>query len=172
MPIPDDILKQLLGGWRSAQGATGAGSDPVPPLSPDALAAAKQAARQALAPKQRDESHLLLRQFGPDGSVLQHSEEWTTSLAGLKAETHEVRIITSTGELAEPKKICVLCLVCGGHDCVVNHCRCGVALCRRCLRYDPVDNSPRCPQCYQRAVESFNTWEAEDRQNSKPKGSP
>jgi len=36
----------------------------VPPLTPEGRDTASQAARQALAPKQTDESHLIIRQFG------------------------------------------------------------------------------------------------------------
>jgi hypothetical protein len=162
----DEILRLVFGSGRAAQGPTGAAGTAVPPLTPEGRTAASQAARQALAPKQTDEAHLIIRQFGRDGDVLQHSEEWTHGAAGLKAVTKEVRVVTCTGELVEPKQICVVCLLCGGHDSVVAHCRCGVAVCRRCVRPDPSDGSPLCPLCHQQAIESFNTWVAHDRQHS------
>ncbi len=167
----DDIFRFLRADSRTASKTGGASATTVPPLSPGGRDAAMQAARQALAPKQADESHLIIRQFGQDGRVLQRSEEWTHDGAGLKAVTEEVLVVTCTGELVEPKHIRVVCLICGGHDSVVSHCRCGVALCRRCFRPAPGDGSPLCPFCYQQAVATFNTWAAHDRlqsrQNSK-----
>ena len=130
-----------------------------------------QAAQLALAPKQSDESHLTIRQFGPDGSVLQKSEEWTHGMGGLKAVTNEVRVLTSTGELVEPKEVRIVCLVCGGQDNVVTHCRCGVAICRRCLRRDPGDGTPLCPRCAVEALANFNTWQAHDQQQQAKEGS-
>lgn len=163
----DELIRLFSGSGRGAQGQTGAGNNPVPPLTPAGRDAATQAARQALASKQSDESHLIIRQFGQDGGVLQHSEEWTHGAAGLKAVTKEVRVLTCTGELVEPQKICVVCSDCGGHDSVVAHCRCGVALCRRCVHPDPSDGAPLCRPCFQRAVDTFSTWAAHDRQSAK-----
>jgi len=94
----------------------------------------------------------------------------THGAAGLKAVTKEVRVVTCTGELVEPQKICVVCSDCGGHDSVVAHCRCGVALCRRCVHPDPKDGAPRCRACFQQAIETFNTWSAHDR--SQPRRMP
>jgi hypothetical protein len=163
----DELLRLFSGNGRAAQGQAGAGRNPVPPLTPEGRDTASQAARQALAPKQTDESHLIIRQFGQDGDVLQRSEELTHGAAGLKAVIKEVRVLTCTGELVEPKKICVICSDCGGHDSVVAHCRCGVALCRRCVHPEPSDGSPLCTSCHRRAAEMFNAWSAHDRQHSK-----
>jgi len=71
----DELLRLSSGHGRGAQGQTGAGNNPVPPLTAAGRDAATQAARQALASKQCDESHLIIRQFGQDGGVLQRSEE-------------------------------------------------------------------------------------------------
>lgn len=150
----NDLINMLLGRGSGNPGNNGANNA----IPPDARDAALNAARQTLAPKQSDESHLLILEVGPNGDVLQQSEEWAHEKGGLKAVTREVRVRTCTGELVKPKDLRVICAMCQGHDSVVTHCSCGVALCRRCLRHHPGDGSPQCPSCHYLAVQTFNTW--------------
>jgi hypothetical protein len=126
-----------------------------------------RAAREALAPRQTDESHLVIREVEKEGDVLQHSEEWTHQGAGLKVVQKETRVKTCTGEVVKPKEIRLQCKSCGGYDSVVTHCECGVAVCRRCRLPHPADSSPVCPTCYRLAIENFDVWAAHDRQLAK-----
>ncbi len=160
----EEILR-LLRGHRS-NGSSDPTGFTVPPLEPDERQSAMRAVQEALAPKQSDESHLVVLPFSEDGDILVHKEEWIHENAGLKVVTRDVRVLTCTGELVEAKAIRVVCLVCGGADSVVTHCRCGTACCRRCLRHDPVDGSPLCPACHHQALETFNAWAAHDRHQS------
>lgn len=167
MSTLDDLFRFLQGKSTTTPDGRRDSSDAVPPVPTEGRDAAIQAAHEALAPKQSDESHLVIRPFGQNGEVLQHSEEWVHGQRGLKVVTNEIRVMTNTGELVEPKEIRVLCLICGGHDSVVSHCRCGIALCRRCLHRNPSDSHPLCPSCYRQAIETFNTWHQDDKRSNR-----
>jgi len=162
----DDIFRLLKNG-ASQTANHGGGSGPgATPLTPDGRAAVQQAAQAALAPKQSDESYFSIHPMGPDGVVLQHSEDWIHGQNGLKAFTNEVRVPTSTGELVKPKDLRLQCQTCHGYDSVATHCRCGAGICRRCIRPDPADGTSLCISCYLQALKAFDTWAAKDRQNN------
>lgn len=165
----EDIFRMLKGGGASTSGQSHAGgAGPSSSPSANTSASAAQAAARIFATKQSDESRVAIGSFGPDGQAPQHREEIEHEGNEMKVLQTDFKVPTCTGELVDPKQICVTCFNCQGLDSLVTHCVCGVALCRRCVRRHPADGSTLCPRCHQLAVENFNVWAARDQQTSKP----
>ena len=105
-------------------------------------------------------------QVGPNDTIAQRDEEWLRKGNIMEGVTHEVRVITGSGDITDPSHLKTICSHCLKAESVeIRSSISNVPLCRTCQRQLTMpDGSVKIltPGEYEFELNRYDTWAARD----------
>lgn len=145
-----------------------------PPNAPPAagsIPTARIISGQAVDPKGAghvERKRMSFVQVGPNDTIPQSDEEWLRKGNIMEGVSHEVRVITGSGNIAEPSQLKTICSQCQKAESVeIRSSLSNVPLCRTCQRILAMPDGTQLiltPCEYRMELERYDTWKARDNQ--------
>jgi len=112
-------------------------------------------------------------QVGPNDTIEKSDEEWLRKGDIMEGVSHEVRIITGSGDISEPSGLKTICSQCQKAESVeIRSSTSNVPLCRTCQRKLRMpDGTVRIltPGEYKKALNRYDTWKVHDNNRRTPR---
>lgn len=146
-------------------------SAPCPP-APPALEVNKEdqfEPEQAADPKGAghvERKRISFVEVGPNDTIAQSDEEWLRKGNIMEGVSHEVRVITGSGEIVEPSELKTICSQCHrGESVEIRSSTSNLPLCRTCQRTLTMPDGTvktLTPAEYAHELNHYDTWAAHD----------
>lgn len=105
-------------------------------------------------------------QVGPNDTIAKSDEEWLRRGDIMEGVSHEVRVITGSGDITEPSGLKTICSQCLKAESVeIRSSLSHVPLCRTCQRTLTMPDGTvkiLTPSEYKKELSRYNTWAARD----------